>query len=83
MRADALNTADPSTYCAVCGAPATAWSEDLLVLCHVVTGEEEVVTLCRGAWCREHSRPGSVTYQEWGLSFPSTFFDDPEECIHD
>ncbi len=52
------------------------------MLRHVVTGEEETVTLCRGAWCGEHFRPGSVTHQEWGLSFPSTFFDDPEECIH-
>lgn len=78
-----MTEADPSSFCAVCGAKATAWSANLLIIQNLRTMEDEVVVLSKGAWCAEHDQPGSVQHTTCGFEMPLFESLDSEEGDED
>jgi hypothetical protein len=53
--------------CARCGARATGWSTDWLIIEDLQTGEQEEIVMGRGAWCDLHYRTGTVQHMTSGL----------------
>ena len=56
--------------CARCGARATGWSIDWLIIEDLQTGKQEEKVMGRAAWCDLHYRSGTVEHMTTGLLMP-------------